>query len=222
MGFSCVQLSGIGDFKADRVKEILDSNGLKAVCTHRPPQNYLENIEKEIEFHKTLGCDICGIGAMPGLNATRENIKSFAEKFIPVSERLKREGLVFAYHNHAFEFAKINGVYGFDILRETMKDSGMKYIVDVYWLAVAGIDPARFIKERKNDIACLHFKDLTVIDNAPAFAVVGEGNLDWGGIISACREAGITYALIEQDDCRDEDPFDCLERSFAFLKNKLK
>ena len=52
IGYKVVQLSGIGDFEGKDIKAVLDEFGLTCACTHRPPQNYLENIEKEIEFHK--------------------------------------------------------------------------------------------------------------------------------------------------------------------------
>ena len=220
MGFGYVQLSGIGDFSALTVKKILDGYGLKAVCTHRPPEKYIENIENEIEFHKALGCEICGIGAMPGFNIRPENITDFALKFRPVSERLRAEGLTFAYHNHSFEFEKVKGKFGFDLLEEAMDGAGMKYIIDVYWIAVAGINPAEFIRNHKGRIACVHLKDLKVISNAPFFAAVGEGNLDWSGIISACREAEVPYGLVEQDDCGDGDPFECLEKSLEYLSKR--
>ena len=75
MGYKIIQLSGIGDFDADSIKKIVDKYNLQVVCTHRPAQNYLENLEKEIEFHKTLGCKVCGLGSMPGFNAKMETIE---------------------------------------------------------------------------------------------------------------------------------------------------
>ena len=48
---------------------------------------------------------------------------------------------------------------------------------------------------------------------------VGKGNLDWDDILAACEEAGVEYALVEQDTC-ETDPFDCLKTSYEFLKQK--
>ena len=63
------------------------------------------------------------------------------------------------------------------------------------------------------------FKDLKIADNQPHFAEIGQGNLEWDEIISACEEAGVEYALVEQDSC-DGDPFDSLKISYDFLKEK--
>jgi sugar phosphate isomerase/epimerase len=219
IGYKYVQLSRIGNFEATDLKPILDKYGLKVVCTHRPAGNYLENIEKEIEFHKTLECNICGLGAMPGFNAEKETIRSFVESFKPACEKLKEYGLIFAYHNHAFEFSKLDGKYVFDIIVNDLSCDNFKYILDVYWLAYAGIDPAKFIRKNNGVIACVHFKDLKVIGNDPKFAPVGDGNLDWEDIVTACEESGVEYALVEQDIC-EKDPFLCLEDSYNYLLKK--
>lgn len=222
IGYTRVQLSGIGDFAAEDIKNILDKYDLEAVCTHRPPQNYLEDIEKEIEFHKTIGCKVCGIGSLPSFSTEVEALKKFGEDFTEACERLKSHGLVFAFYNHAQEFIKINGTYAYDILCENIKSDNFKLILDVYWLAYAGINPARFIREHKDSIACVHFKDLRVEDNSRVvFSEVGSGNLDWDDIISACEEADVSNILVEQDsEWLNGDPFESLKCSYEFLKTK--
>ncbi len=221
IGYKTVQLSGIGDFDGKDVKAILDKYDLKAVCTHRPPQNYIENIDKEIEFHKAIDCKICGLGAMPGFNAKRETIEAFVNNFSSVCQKLSENGLIFAYHNHAFEFEKFDGKYVFDIITDSIKTDNFRFILDVYWLSYAGLNPAKFIRERKGKIACVHFKDLKIEENTPKFAEVGTGNIDWDDVIKACEEADVEYALVEQDSSWiDDDPFKSLEISYDYLTKK--
>ena len=219
IGYKKVQLSGIGDFEANEIKAVLDKYGLEAVCTHRPAQNYLENIDKEIDFHKTIGTRICGLGSMPGFNAKHETIEKFINDFTPVVDKLAENDLIFAYHNHAFEFEKIDGKYVFEIINEKMSGDNFKFILDVYWLSYAGIHPAKVIKKYKGKIACVHFKALKIREKQPCIAEVGYGNIDWDDVISACMESDVEYALVEQDHC-DGDPFDSLKMSYDFLKEK--
>lgn len=219
MGYKLVQLSGIAEFDPKSIKEIVDKYNLQVVCTHRPPKNYLENLQAEIEFHKILGCKVCGVGSMPGFNAKMETIEDFVKNFKSVSEELKKHGLVFAYHNHSFEFEKIDGRHAFDILVEKMSSDNFKFILDVYWLSYAGINPAKFIREHKDMIPCIHFKDLKIKDNAPKYAEIGQGNIDWDDVIAACEEANVEYVLIEQDTC-EGNPFDSLKISYDYLSKK--
>ena len=66
----------------------------------------------------------------------------------------------------------------------------------------------------------VHLKDLKVkIDNHIEMAELGEGNLDWDGILRACEEAGVSWALVEQDDCQ-RDPFEALKISHDYLVAK--
>lgn len=221
IGYKYVQLSGIGNFSADEIKPILDKYGLKTVCTHRTQDNYLEKLESEIEFHKTLGCDIAGIGSMPGFNVKQETIDNFGANFKLVVERLAEEGMVFAYHNHAFEFEKVDGKFAFELICDKVAANNFKLILDVYWLAYAGINPAKFIRKYSDKIACIHFKDLKIIDNAPAYAEIGQGNIDWDEVILACKESSVENILVEQDKFWiDDDPFKSLEISYNYLKEK--
>ena len=61
---------------------------------------------------------------------------------------------------------------------------------------------------------------LAIVNREQRYAPVGYGNLDWDNIIAACEEVGVEYALVEQDMCYDENPFDCLRKSYNFLKEK--
>ena len=98
-----------------------------------------------------------------------------------------------------------------------MAADNFKFILDTYWLAFSGINPAKFIRERKGFISCVHLKDLKVVAGQPAYAEVGNGNIDWDDVLAACEEAEVKYAFVEQDSC-DGNPFDSLKMSYDFLK----
>jgi sugar phosphate isomerase/epimerase len=49
-------------------------------------------------------------------------------------------------------------------------------------------------------------------------AEVGEGNLNWGAILPACKAAGVEWYIVEQDETYGGDPFDCLGTSLRNLK----
>ena len=83
--------------------------------------------------------------------------------------------------------------------------------------------PVKEIKKLAGRLPCVHFKDYGVVrggDPQVQFAPIGDGNLDWDEIIAACKESGVKYALIEQDNSFGADPFECLKRSYDFLISK--
>lgn len=217
IGYKTVQLSGIGKFDPSEIREITDKYSLESICTHRPAQEFTDSFEKLVEYHKITGCKYAGLGSMPGFNAKRETIDSFVKIYSDVAKNLKKEGLVLTYHNHAFEFEKMDGKYVFDIIAESVPD--MEFILDVYWLSYAGVNPVKFIKKYKDRIACIHFKDIHVVENQVGMCEVMEGNIDWDDVFDACEYANVRYAFVEQDTCSG-DPFDSLRLSYNNLTTK--
>ena len=218
IGYQTVQLSGIGPISGEKIRELCQKYQMEPICTHRSAQEYLETTEAAIDFHKTIGCSIAGLGMIPPeVERSAAGIRSFIKQFTPVSEAFKKAGVDFAYHNHAVEFVKDRGTYLMDIL---LDESDFSLIVDVYWLAYAGIDPAKFIRRVGSRAKVVHFKDLAVTpENRSEMAEVMEGNLDWNEIIAACRESGCQAAMVEQDICKG-DPFESLKISYQNLKTK--
>ena len=219
MGYNIIQLSGTANFSGEEVKSVIKKHDLEVVVTHREEDDFLEHLEEEIKFHKTIGCNVLGIANMPGKKVDDETINTFINNYKPVADKLKEHGLYLAYHNHAFEFAKKNGKYAFDIITEAMASDNFKYILDTYWLAYAGINPAKFIRERKGLISCVHLKDLKIVGSKPIYAEIGQGNIDWDDVLAACEDAKVEYVLVEQDVC-EGNPFDSLKISIDYLKTK--
>jgi sugar phosphate isomerase/epimerase len=134
-----------------------------------------------------------------------------------VAKRLAAGGLVFSYHNHSFELEKFGDRIALKILYE---DSDPEYFhseIDTYWIAHGGGDPAEWIRSLKGRASIVHFKDMTMKGNTQIMAEVGEGNLNWPAIISACKQAGTEWYIIEQDTCQ-RNPFDSLAISLNNLR----
>lgn len=221
IGYQVVQASAIGPIPPETVKETADRYGLSVVCTHRPYTEFTEQLPQLINAHHVMNCKIAGIGGLPvEFRSGAEAIKKFIAAINPVCKQLKAEGIQFAYHNHSFEFAKTDGKYLMDYLLENTDPDEFKFIVDVYWLAFAGIDPAGFIEKLGSRVAAVHFKDLAVNSTNEVFMTeVMEGNLDWDKIIAASEKSGAQYALVEQDICQ-RDPFESMKISYDNLQGK--
>jgi len=63
----------------------------------------------------------------------------------------------------------------------------------------------------------VHLKDMGMKDGEQVMMEVGEGNLNWGAILEACREAGTEWYLVEQDVCQ-RHPLESLKISLENLK----
>jgi len=212
MGYEYAQLSGWGGFGAELVREGIDRSGVKIPLTHYNPAAVRDKTDEVIAFHKTIGAEYIGIGAMPGdYERTLEGVKKFCADFNPAAEKIKSAGMQFMYHNHAFEFEKFGELNMLEIIAEGIPFCG--FVLDTYWVAFAGADPAAWLKKFAGRVDTIHFKDMKIINNNQMMCEVCEGNLNWNTIFAACKTAGVKYAFVEQDDCYGVSPFDCLKKS---------
>lgn len=231
IGYRWVQLSAVGcmngenpEVTAKDARALLDEIGIGAPLTHRGWDEISERTEECIEFHQTIGAELVAIGSIPG-NYRADGLdgyKRFAEDCQPAIAKLKAAGLLFAYHNHAFEFERMGpeGKTPFQVMAET---GGPDFLfeIDTYWVVHAGVDLQQLIGDLSGRIPMIHVKDKNPSGNEVRMAPVGEGNLNWDAYLSAAQSAGTELFAVEQDDCYDRDPFDCLASSYRYLQGRL-
>lgn len=152
--------------------------------------------------------------------------RSLADKMNRAAEVFKRSGLNFCYHHHAFEFAPVEGQKtGMDIFLERFDPKLVAIEVDMFWLKIAGQDPAAFLARHRGRVPFLHVKDVAV--GAPqqfnerlapsTFKEVGAGSLDVPAVLKAALAAGVKHFIVEQDQCPG-DPLASVEKSFQYLQ----
>lgn len=220
MGYTAVQVSGVGPVKAEVLKQITDDLGLKICATHIPYQRFKDDLSNVIREHHLYGCKYVGIGSMPNEFRNEEGFHQFAQEFNTIGSELKKSGLQFVYHNHRFEFEKYNGKTGMEILMDETSEENFWFLMDTYWVQAGGADPMRWIYKLKGRMGVIHFKDMAIVNDQQVFAEVGYGNIEWEPIIKACHDTGIQWVAIEQDSCPG-DPFESLKKSYDYLKNRV-
>ena len=68
----------------------------------------------------------------------------------------------------------------------------------------------------------IHLKDMVMTPSADGrgqqtMAEVGEGNINFSGVLEACGRAGVEFYAVEQDICQ-RDPFESLAISYRNLR----
>ncbi len=224
MGFPAVQMSAVGcmngekpEVSAREARKMLDDNGLKVIATHRSWNDLLSKTEKEIEFHKELGCDYAAIGGIPyGHNP--DAYRRWLGEAKPVIAALKKAGIRFGHHNHSLEFMRFPGDARRNLHDILVEEGGADLMLelDLYWVEHAGLHCERVLERCHGRVPVIHLKDKEVVAEGPVMAPLGEGNMDYPHIVPACEAAGVRWYCVEQDTCR-RDPFDCLKSSFGYL-----
>ena len=216
IGYTTIQLSGVCQYDPTEMKTELDRLGLKCVLTHTAPDRIQNETLQVARDHTALGCDNVGLGWFGYNSDGGENkVQLFIDTYTEPCKILKSEGKYFMYHKHAAEFKKVGNKTVMQLLAEGMPKELMGFTVDTYWVQVGGADPADYIERLSGRVPVIHLKDCAYEQK---MAVVGEGNINFDRVFKMAEAAGTEFMLVEQDDCNGDDPFDCLRRSYEYLK----
>ena len=155
----------------------------------------------------------------------RRIARTRAREFTHLGKALRKEGITLQYHNHHFEFHKfgrrsgLGGRTGLDILYSATDPRYLQAEIDTGWVARGGGDPADWCARLKGRMDQVHVKDWLILGGEPAWAEVGEGNLNWPAIVRACHMAGVKHYIVEQDQCPvTKDPFKSIAVSLRNLQ----
>lgn len=222
IGYPTVQISAIGPIPAPEIKAALEENHLTCCVTHSSFDRMQTDLPAMIAEHQLFGCPLMGIGAMPEpYRDSAEGFREFARIIRPIAQELKENGMRLTYHNHSFEFQRFDGKLGIDILFEETDPEAVEFVLDSYWIQSGGCNPVDYIRKAQGRMTVFHLKDMQIHGWQQRFAPIFEGNLDFPAMFAACRDTGVRYIAVEQDDCYGEDPFDCLARSYRNIMANL-
>lgn len=218
IGYTAVQVSAIGPIPPADVKAMLQHEGLACCNTHIGYDRLWNDLPAVIEEHRLWDCRHVAIGSLPQQYRGEgvEGYRRFAREAGEVGRQLREAGLSFSYHNHAFEFARADGGTLLDLIYDETNPEHLQAEIDTYWVQYGGGDPAAWVRKMGGRMPVVHLKDMTIQENKPIMAEVGEGNLNWPAILDACREAGVEWYAVEQDICQ-RDPFESLGISYRNL-----
>lgn len=218
------EIHGAGEYlPVARLAEIAKANGFTFIGNHYNAKKILEDPKGTMEFHRTLGTTNVGFGGMPKeARVGLAELKDFVKKTNEVAKNYASEGFKVTYHNHRFEFCRIDGNKTlWDILVEEFDPENVSFVLDTCWVSAAGGDPVDWMKKLAGRIDILHLKDMTLSiknDNPLRVTEVGYGNLSWDPIMKTAEEIGVKYYVVEQDDHFDGGPINALCKSAAFLE----
>ncbi len=228
IGYTAVQASAIGPIPHAEVKTMVDDLGLTICNTHIGYEALWNDLGNVIAQHQIWDCKHVAIGSMPApyREGGEDAYKRFAAEASQVGEKLYAAGLTFSYHNHSFEFVRFpyqdGSRTGLDIIYDESDPRYLQAEIDTYWVQHGGGDPIAWIQKMQNRMPVVHLKDMVMsTQDDPRMgkqwmAEVGEGNLNWPGILAACAAGGVEWYAVEQDICQ-RDPFESLAISYRNL-----
>ena len=151
--------------------------------------------------------------------------RTLADKLNAAAQKANAAGLKFCYHNHDFEFQPKPGGRPIDVLLEHLDKQLIGLEVDAFWVSMAGVNAAAFLREHAGRVELVHLKDRAKgtpvhydIASVPneTYRELGAGDLPLRDILDAIAATRAQHVFVEQDFSKD--PIASLRQSYAFLQ----
>lgn len=227
IGYTQAQTAGLYGMTPKEYYDAAHDAGIEIVGTHAGWDAVVKDPDQTMRDHEILGTTNIGIGAMPGFaTESKENLLRFIDLANEFAAKVNKHGFKFTYHNHSFEFKKIDGKTIFDYLVEGFDPNTISFVLDTYWVQHGGADVRATIERLAGRIDILHLKDMAACGGddgkVPYYTSIGNGNIDFKAIVPLAEKTGVKYFVVEQDRYwRDNDPFKSIQDSYDYIKANL-
>ena len=235
LGYDGVEFAGLYGKTAAEVKALCTQIGLTPISAHVPFIDMMNDPDL-IKVYKEIGCDYVVIPYLteeyrPGQPKFQEVIDGAKM----LAEKAKENGMKLCYHNHDFEFVKVDGEYAIDILYAEVPELMPQF--DTCWVNVGGENPAEYVRKYKGREEILHLKDFVGSKSENMYALigideneekdtagkfelrpVGKGVQNFPEILKAAEEVGIKWVVVDHDNpSMGLTPMDCAKTSMEYL-----
>lgn len=217
IGYREVEFAGYFGRTPEQVKQALSHSGLTAPAAHVPLQSIRNDWTRTLEAANSMGHRYLILAyLLPNERKTLDDYKRLAELLSKAGREAKGASIQLAYHNHDFEFERLDGQVPYDVLLKETDPSLVKMELDLYWIAKAGQEPSKYFAMYPKRFELFHVKDM---DNTAKkhFTEVGRGVIDFKRIFGQSERAGVRHYFVEQDETPGS-PFDSIKVSYDYLK----
>lgn len=196
-GYEKIGYGPLVGMKTSDMRQVIHDAGLTCPSCHFGFGEFEnDKLDQSIEFAKGLGLNdmICSTFWLPK-TATLDDYKAAAAKLNAAAEKIKAAGMQTAFHNHSFEFVKLDGQLIYDVLLAEFDPAlvKMQFQTEVINLGFKG--PAYFSKYPGRFISA-HLSDWTADKKQKP---IGQGIIDWQEFFTAAKAAGIRTYFVEMD-----------------------
>ncbi len=227
-GYGAVELIGDHGCTIDEMRDLLQKNKLTVSSAHVQLDALQDNTDEIITFQKGIGNNTLIVPFIPHL-VKQTNASVYRETGAllgELSRRCKDKGVRLLYHDHHWEMMELDGKLAIDWLFEAAgPDLGFE--PDLGWIIFGGVDPVVLMQRYSGRCSIVHVKDLAqkgvdedrVVMDGAVMADVGHGTIDWPPLLTAAKQAGAEWYVVEHDNPRD--PIASITRSYEYLSNVL-
>ncbi len=239
MGYDGVEFAGLYGYAPADIKAMCYELELTPISAHVPYVDMVADPVGVLSQYAEIGCAYV---AVPYLNPEHrpdsDAFPTVIENIGKIAAVAKSLGIQLLYHNHEFEFLKLDGKYALEVLYDSIPAELLQSELDTCWVNVGGEEPASYVRKFAGRAPVVHLKDffgersdnmydLIGIENKTPqrpsnfeFRPVGFGMQDMPAILSAAEDAGASWVVVEQDaPSMGLTPLQSIEKSREYLRS---
>ena len=167
-------------------------------------------LNASIQFARDLGLSqmICSTFGLPD-KATLDDYQAAAGKLNKAAEKIKAAGMQAGFHNHDFEFHKLDNQLIYDVLMKHFDPDLVKMQFELEVINL-GYKAADYFKKYTGRFISAHLSDWT---SEKKEVPIGQGIINWDEFFTTTKTAGIKNCFVEMS-------FDTLKSSADYLKGR--
>ncbi len=179
------------------LRKVADDLGISFPATHFNPNFFFEMPQKVVDIAGELGCKYVINSWIDEKDRTAAGYRRQADMFNKVAADMRRAGLRYGFHNHEFEFQKMDGnLTGYDLLMQNTDPTLIDMEIDMYWVVDGGADIIDLLTRYPGRFKSCHIKDRTADGK---MVDVGKGVIDWKAALAKAMDVGVELYFFEHD-----------------------
>ncbi len=226
-GYTSVEAASYNDgmfygVAPEQYKADLEAAGLRSFSSHTSHGLTPEQLESgdfsealdwwkvAIPAHKAAGISTI---VVPSIRKpeTIAQLQVICDYFNAIGKLCAEEGIQFGYHNHSFEFEKIEDQVMYDYMIQNTDPQYVFFEMDVYWTVYGHQAPVEYFKTYPGRFKVLHIKD--------AKEIGASGFVGFDAIYNNMDVAGAKAYVIEVERYSYEDVLQSIKESADYLLN---
>ena len=206
---------------------------LKVVSLHKDLGSIEKDIQeaaKEAKKFDTSNVVITGMYRFDYRNKAK--VDDLCKKLNELGRQLKEEGITLLYHNHNYEFQKVDEKQtAYDYILANTDPDYVSFELDSYWPTEAGVCALELMNKLGNRMKLYHINDRGTKLQKPMMTPIlksdscelGYGNMNLEVLCEKALSVGVESVILESHkNWIDNSPVKSLQVSAEFLKKHVK
>lgn len=205
-GYKNYGFGPLSGMKASEMRERIHAAGLNCASCHYGFAELKDHLDERLAYAKELGLTQMIISTFSlAKGATLADWMRDVDEANKLGERTRQAGIQLGFHNHEFEFAKLDGQLIYDKLMAAFDPQAVKMQFQVEVIEL-GYPAADFFTKYPGRFISTHLSDWSADKKE---VPLGQGIVDWKQLFAAAKIGGIKnyFVEMEPDNVKASVPF---------------